>query len=234
MVEAQHVVSTLKLVDSLPEQAVLEEELEATKPPVPPECRHLHYLLATPFRYDSIYPAGSRFRRAGRTAGVFYASENPRTAVAELAFHRLLFFARSPATEPPANAFSEYTMFATAFGSSRSLDLTAPLLSRDRKTWMHPTEYAACQMLAETARQSDGEVIRYESVRDPEGGANLALLSCRAFAGKAPQSRQTWRLRISPMGIQALCELPRVRLEFPRAVFANDPRIQQSSQKIET
>ena len=57
VVEAQHVVSTLKLVDTLAEQALLEDLLEETKPPVPPECRHLHYLLATPFRYGAPYRA---------------------------------------------------------------------------------------------------------------------------------------------------------------------------------
>ena len=51
LVEAQHRVSTLKLVDSLAEQAALEEILEATKPPLPEECRALDYLLATPLRY---------------------------------------------------------------------------------------------------------------------------------------------------------------------------------------
>ena len=50
-VEARHRVSTLKLVDSLAEQAALEEILEATKPPLPEDCRALDYLLATPFRY---------------------------------------------------------------------------------------------------------------------------------------------------------------------------------------
>ena len=43
---------------------LLESLIEETKPALPPECRHLHYLLATPFRYGS-YPRGSRFRRAG-------------------------------------------------------------------------------------------------------------------------------------------------------------------------
>ena len=51
MVEAQHVVSTLKVVDTLAEQERLERLLEETKPLVPPECRRLHYLLSTPFRY---------------------------------------------------------------------------------------------------------------------------------------------------------------------------------------
>ncbi len=78
LVEAQHRVSTLKLVDTLEEQALLEDLIEATKPALPPEARGLDYLLATPFRYDAPYPVGSRFRRAGRTPGVFYAAETPR------------------------------------------------------------------------------------------------------------------------------------------------------------
>jgi hypothetical protein len=51
LVEAQHRVSTMKLVDTLPEQRLLESTLDATKPPLPPECHHLHYLFSTPFRY---------------------------------------------------------------------------------------------------------------------------------------------------------------------------------------
>ena len=70
LVEAQHRVSTLKLADTLAEQEMLEDLIEATKPVIPVECRHLDYLLATPFRYGT-YPNGSRCRRAGRTPGVF-------------------------------------------------------------------------------------------------------------------------------------------------------------------
>jgi hypothetical protein len=96
-VEARHYVSTLKLTDTHEEQSRLEELIEATKPRIPEECRHLPYLLSTPFRYGAPYPTGSRFRRAGLTAGVFYAAEFSRTAIAELTFYRLLFFAESPA-----------------------------------------------------------------------------------------------------------------------------------------
>src|SRR5487761_2639885 len=88
--EAQHYVSTMKLVDTVAEQDVLEALLETTKPPFPPECAGLDFLLATPFRYNAVYPNGSRFRRAGRTPGVFYAAEAPETAIAEIAFSRLL------------------------------------------------------------------------------------------------------------------------------------------------
>src|ERR1700738_3771514 len=41
VVEAQHHVSTLKLVDTLDEQQQLEALIEDTKPPVPPECRQV-------------------------------------------------------------------------------------------------------------------------------------------------------------------------------------------------
>src|SRR5512144_2874589 len=87
VVEAQHRVSTMKLVDTLAEQSLLESLIDATKPPLTPECTPLHYLLSTPFRYGAPYPSGSRFRRAGFTPGVFYASRTVATAVAELAFH---------------------------------------------------------------------------------------------------------------------------------------------------
>lgn len=73
LVEAQHYVSTMALVDSLSEQERLEAILEESKPRVPPECTHLHPLIYTPFRYGC-YPWDSRFRRRGETPGVFYAA----------------------------------------------------------------------------------------------------------------------------------------------------------------
>lgn len=224
LVEAQHRVSTLKLVDSLAEQTMLEDLLERSKPPVPPECWHLHYLLSTPFRYGSLYPKGSRFRRAGLTPGVYYGSEGVETAVAETSFHRLLFFAESPATPWPDNA-PEFTAFSVPFATERAIDLTAEPFSADRGVWTSPTEYEPCQALADSARSADIQLIRYESVRDPKAGANAALLTCDAFAARTPAQRQTWRLRLGSHGVQALCEFPDLRLEFPRSAFAIDPRL---------
>ena len=60
VVEAQHTASTMRLADSLAEQAVLESILEDSKPRMPDEAEKLHYLLATPFRYRP--RSGSRFR----------------------------------------------------------------------------------------------------------------------------------------------------------------------------
>jgi hypothetical protein len=224
LVEAQHRVSTMKLVDTLAEQALLEDLIETTKPALPPECAHLDFLLATPFRYGAPYPHGSRFRRAGFTPGVYYAAEAVATAVAEIAFYRLLFFAESPATPWPANPL-EHTAFAVPFATGCGLDLTEPPLDRDAALWTDPIDYGPCQALADAARAAGIDVIRARSVRDPQGGANLALLSCRAFAANAPTLRQTWRLRLGPHGVQALCDHPDLRLDFGRDAFARDPRL---------
>jgi RES domain len=62
--------------------------------PIPPECRHLNYLLSAPFRYFP-YPHASRFRRSGLTLGVFYGAEEPETAVAEMDYAQCQAFADS-------------------------------------------------------------------------------------------------------------------------------------------
>jgi len=213
----------MKLVDTLDEQSTLESLIDATKPPLPPDCRHLDYLLATPFRYGAPYPSGSRFRRAGMTAGVFYASKTSATAIAEMTFHRLLFFADSPQTPWPADA-GDLTAFSVRFRTTTDVDLTAPPFVAERARWTHPTDYGPCQALAETARDAGIEVLRYTSARDPDG-INVALLACRVFAAPRPIERQTWRLSLNAHGARAVCDFPEVRLEFSREVFAADPRI---------
>lgn len=224
LVEAQHHVSTLKLVDSVDEQELLEDLIEEGKPPLPPECRDLHYLLSTPFRYGAVYPTGSRFRRAGMTEGVFYAAEAPQTAVAEMAFCRLLFFAESPDTPWPANP-AEYTAFSAEYATKKAIDLTKGKYSADRARWMHVTDYSYCQAFADVARAAKIEIIRYASVRDPDHGINLAILTCRAFAKPQPIEQQTWRIRLSDAGAQAICEAPKSGITFDRKAFAADPRI---------
>jgi hypothetical protein len=224
LVEAQHRVSTLKLVDSVDEQEMLEELIQASKPSLPPECHHLHYLLSTPFRYGAVYPTGSRFRRAGLTEGVFYAAEMPETAVAEVAFYRLLFYAESPRTPWPANA-AEYTAFSTEYATRRGADLAKGKYAKDKASWMHPTDYAACQAFAEVARAAGIDVIRYTSVRDPQHRKNVALLACRAFVKPRPTRLQTWHIRLSAAGAHAVCESPRSRITYGRQTFAADPRI---------
>src|SRR5690348_11205267 len=79
-VEGQDLVATMRLVDTIEEQDLLEQILEEGKPPAPVGLSRLHYLIATPFRYPP-QQHGSRFR-APADPGVFYAAESIRAACA--------------------------------------------------------------------------------------------------------------------------------------------------------
>jgi hypothetical protein len=146
---------------------------------------------------------------------VFYASETAATAIAEMAFHRLLFFADSPGTPWPLNA-GEYTAFSVSFKTTAGLDLTRPPLSHDRTLWTDRTDYGPCQELADRARAAGLNVLRYQSARDPSAGANIAVLTCRAFASTQPLGRQTWRLHLGEHGVRAICDYPEQRVVRPR------------------
>ena len=76
-----------------------------------------------------------------------------------------------------------------------------------------------------SSRSANVDIIRYRSVRDPRHGFNLALLTCRVFTKPKPVREQTWRIRLSEAGAQAICEVPRSGITFGRDAFAADPRI---------
>ncbi|MDR3461159.1 MAG: RES family NAD+ phosphorylase [Beijerinckiaceae bacterium] len=223
VVEAQHYSSTMKLTDTLDEQGVLERLIENTKPPVPDECRHLNFLLSAPFRYRP-YPTGSRFRKAGNTAGVFYCAAASRTAIAELAFYRVLFFAESPDTPWPSNP-SEYTAFAVALRSDRALDLTGEAFDNERSILEHLTDYSRCQQIETSFRTAGGEILIYKSVRDQHGGINYAVLKCSAFGENMPTKMESWRIYLSPSGVRATRDFPKLSIEFDPASFNADPRV---------
>jgi hypothetical protein len=223
VVEAQSKISTMKLTDTLEEQETIERLIEETKARVPEDCKHLGYLLFTPFRYKP-YPIDSRFRRAGSIDGVFYAAELVETAVAEAVFHRLLFYSESPNTPWPTNP-GEYTAFATEFATGRAIDLSHPPLVAERASWTHLTDYTACLNLADVIRAAALEAIRYESVRDPRSRANLALLTCRIFTQNDVVDRQTWHFHFTNTGVRSIREAPSATIQFDRNVFAADPRI---------
>lgn len=223
IVEGQRKASTVRITDTLAEQELLEIILEESKPALPEDCAGLDYLLATPFRY-SPYPHGSRFRRALQHDGAFYASENLRTAVSELAFYRFLFFAESPDSLRPRQA-SEHTAFSVRCFSQLAQDLTKPPYEGWRDTWTAYADYGPCQDFADQARAEGIELLRYESVRNPPHGRNVALLSVNAFADKAPRQRQTWRVFMDENRLRAWCDWPSQELEFSRDQFADDPRL---------
>lgn len=198
MVEAQHVASTMKLVDTAAEQDILETILDESKPPLPSDVAGLSYLLSSPFRYAP-YPPGSRFRSSS-DPGVFYASETVRTAAAEIGYWRWKFLQETiglhrlgPATH---TAFSVWI-------DSTAVDLRYPPFDRDEPVWSHPENYTATQAFAAVAREAAVGAIFYKSVRDPDPAWCVAVLTPSAFAsGQHDPATQTWQLIVT--GDQAI------------------------------
>jgi hypothetical protein len=190
-VEAQHVVSTMLLVDTREEQRLLEDLLEGAKPALPAGTARLHYLLATPFRYPS--PLGSRFRGPA-DPGVLYGAEDQRTACAELGYWRWRFLLDSP--DLPWLDAAPQTVFQL-LAAGRAIDLRLPPWAAHHDEWTHPSSYASCQALGADARLDGIEIVRYESVRDPVHGGCGALLHPRAIAHPMPLVQEGWYLLVT-------------------------------------
>lgn len=210
VVEAQNRVSTLRLVDTLAEQTALENMLEMSKPPLPPDCIGLHWLLATPFRYPAPPPIGSRFRAIG-DPGVWYGATALRTAFAEVGFWRQRFLLDSPKTPdlPPV----AHTAFRANIGGN-GIVLFEATFARDSAKWENPNDYAATQALARTARDADVAVIRYRSVRDPQHAPAFAVLTPRAFRKREPIEQHGWLLKVTRAGVLAQAGIGDERYEF--------------------
>ncbi len=187
-VEAQHHVSTRKLVDSLDDQALLESLLEESKPPAPADTARLHYLLATPFRYPPLRH-GSRFgTRAER--GIWYGAEAQRTAFAETAYYRLLFLAGSAADLGTLEL--PLSVYRVPVRTERGADLAEGIAARERARIASPVDYGASQALGRRMRAVGVQAFRYPSARDPLHGACVGLFDPAAFAANRPTTTQTW------------------------------------------
>jgi RES domain len=184
-VEAQHIASTLRLVANVEEQLLLEGLLDQSKPPLPSDAIDLHYLLATPFRYSS--PIGSRFR-APSDSGIWYGAEAQRTACAELGFWRWRFLIDSDGLESLGP--SPQTVFRAAI-DGQLVDLTQSPFRRGRAEWTHSNDYGPAQAFARVAHAANIDAIRYESVRDPEHGAAVAVLQPSCFKPRKPLDQHT-------------------------------------------
>ncbi len=188
-VEAQHVVATMRLVDTLAEQAELERILEGSKPALPAAAQAKHFLLSTPFRYRPAH--ASRFRKAG-ARGIWYGAATLRTAAAEVAYWRWRFLMDSPALADQA-LLTPHTFFAAQVQGS-AIDLAALPWARQHKVWTHSSDYSATQAVADAARQHGMHWIRYASARDP-GGLCAAVLDVQALNAAEPLVQQTWHCK---------------------------------------
>ena len=189
MVETQYVAATMRLVDSADEQLMLEEMLEASKPPLPPQANGLHYLLAAPFRY--VPQTGSRFR-AVNSPGIWYGADDAYCACAEIAYWRQRFLLDSVGLMRQ-QLVTDLSMYEACV-QGRALDLLSHPWALAQALWMHPSDYAETQKLATLVRDSQSEVtwIRYASVRANDHVC-AAVFDPHSLTMVTPEGRyETW------------------------------------------
>lgn len=208
-VEAQHRVATMRLVDDLEEQAVLEQLLEASKPALPPGAG-TDYLLFTPFRYVSEWP--SRFRRP-HEPGAWYAADEPATVAAEIAYWRWRFLVDSDGLRDQ-QVLAELTFFRATF-TGLELDLTQPPWNEQRAAWRHPMDYSQCHALATHVRALAPPVqaIRYESARR-EGGLCQVVFDVATLRRPRPGVQQTWTCKTTAHRVLLSHDSERLQFEM--------------------
>lgn len=212
LVENQEQVATLQLVDTLEEQALLEQLLETSKPPLPRSDEPLHYLLQTPFRYPPLR-WGSRFGRRHEPS-LFYAACRLETAMAETAFYRFVLWQGMVEPPPSGRIVSEHSSFEARYQVERGVRLHMPPFDRFREALMHRSDYTATQALGSSMREAGVEAFEYPSARCPQRGSNVALYAPSAFSERRPRNQQTW-----------LCETTASYVAFKSAQAPDTPRL---------
>lgn len=194
LVESQGKVATLDYVDTLEEQALLEELLERVKPAWAENMDSLHYLLRSPFRYPPL-PWGSRFGRTHEPS-LFYGGGSVRTTLAESAYYRFLFWQSMDAAPVTDRIHTEHTLFSVRYRTERGVQLHKPPFSRYQQQLVHPRDYGACQELGSTLREVGIEAFQYLSARDPQGGHCVALFTPACFRTQQPADISLWQCEL--------------------------------------
>ncbi|MBD9499733.1 RES family NAD+ phosphorylase [Pseudomonas sp. BGr12] len=218
LVESQGQVATLQLVDTLEEQALLEELLETSKPRMPPPAEPLHYLLKTPFRYPPLR-WGSRFGRRHEPS-LFYGALKLETAMAESAFYRFVLWEGMATPPPSGRILSEHASFEARFQVQKGVRLHLPPF-REHEALLDPQDYSVTQGLGSAMRDAGVEAFEYRSARCPQGGINVALFVPAAFTEKRPRNLMPW-----------LCETTSEYVAFKHAQVPDSPRLYRREQYL--
>ena len=212
LVESQAQVATLQLVDTLAEQALLEELLETSKPPLPQSAEPLHYLLKTPFRYPPLR-WGSRFGGVHEPS-LFYGALRLDTAMAEAAYYRFLLWDGMRVAPPSGRILSEHCTFEARYQVERGVQLQHPPFTQYQAELCHTSRYQPCQVMGTAMREAGVEAFEYRSARCPLQGNNVALFVPAALAEKRPRNLMSW-----------LCETTGEYVAFKNAQAPDTPRV---------
>lgn len=189
LVESQEQIATRRITDTLEDQALLEDLLEAAKPPLAEGTGPLHYLLATPFRYPPLRH-GSRFGSRFEPS-LLYGARSTGAVLAEAAYYRLVFW-HGMAAPPPAPLSTQHTLFGARVRTPRGLRLQDPPFDAFGAALTDRADYGATQRLGAALRAEGIEAFEYRSARDAEGGINIALFAPRALAQRRPAFTEEW------------------------------------------
>ncbi len=226
LVESQEQVATNQLVSSLDRQAVLEDLLEATKPRLRAGTEHLHYLLATPFRYPPL-KHGSRFGTRS-TPSLFYGALQTSTVLAEAAYYRFLFW-YGMVTPPTGKLDTQHTLFGAAYQTNQGVQLQAPPFAAYQDQLCSPSDYAASQALGGEMRDAGIAAFEFTSARDPAGGINVALFTPQALGGTAPVFQAAWLGELSAERVSFHAAYSRELYAFSLDAFLVAGRLPQAA-----
>lgn len=222
LVESQEQVATNRLVATLAEQELLEEMLEASKPPLPARALRLDYLLATPFRYPPLRH-GSRF--GGRhEPSLYYGARTLTTVLAESAYYRFVFW-QGMSTPPPAPLRTQHTLFGARIRARHGYALHLQPFDAYRHELASRDDYAATQQLGRALREAGADAIEYVSARDADAGLNVALFSPRAFAQPRPTFKEEWLCETRAVEVSFYARRDAGLRSFPLSQFTVDSRL---------
>ena len=196
LVESQEQVATQSLVDTLDEQAVLEELLEITKPSYPDASTELHYLLKTPFRYPPLL-WGSRFGRVHEPS-LFYGGCSVASTLSESAYYRFVFIHTIEGIPPDSPLRTSHTLFSVGYNTDHGVTLHQPPFNAHKPLLTHPSNYQATQQLGSDMRRAKVKALEYSSARCSDSGLCVALYDPSPFLTHQPDMQESWLCETRP------------------------------------
>ena len=192
-------LTTNRLVDNLAEQLHLDKLLNNSIAPQGGVPLRQQSILATAWSQRAVVH-GSRFRPATAT-GLFYGSETPQTAMAEAAYRQLRFW-QAMTTPPTQRPVTSVELVSYSYHCQTGVRLQHRTFKPLTSVLNNPQTTPLTQSIAGELAQRSIEGFEYPSVRCPDFGLNIALLTPDVLTTSAPTQHQSWLLARTEQGIE--------------------------------
>lgn len=224
MVESQEQVATMRLVDTLDEQSLLEELIESTKPNLMSGQRH--YLIETPFRYPPL-EYGSRFGSPFECS-IFYGSHTVNAMLYESAYYAFYFWdALKIPFETPI--IHHKTSFEVKVKSASYLNLCAIQDADMQMKLRSKTDYGFTQSVGAELRALQVEAFSYFSARSPNEDKNMGVFNIDSIASH-PLRQSGWEVKQTAESILFYCRKnTALNKQFQKTDFLVDQKIPEPS-----